>query len=231
MHILLSGGEQIFKSFSRSIESSREILGVAPNHQVLPVTEQQGVHLRAKTLSGREAVDEPGVDAVMEEGEVIQSLYLKPVAEVNTEALKAIYGADVLCVGPGSLYTSVLPNFLVKNIKEAIQRSNAPIFLIMNILNEGLGMNNLSGKDIVKFSEEYIGKPVDKILLNHSQPKGVNWAAYEVEHKKLSETWSLNDDIRSVTAPLWTSPEFARHDSQRLATLVYNEAVRWHRDR
>lgn len=231
MHILLSGGEQIFKNFHRSIEAAREILGVDSNHQVLPVTDETGVQLVAIATTGKMAEDEPGVDKLMESGEIIKSLYLRPPAKASNNVLDIISDADLLCVGPGSLYTSVLPNFLVGNIKDRIQRSTAPIFFIMNLLSEGLGMNDLTGKDIVKFSENYIGRPIDKIIINDGEPSDVNWLAYEAEGKKLAESWSLRDDFRCVSGQLWTSSEYARHNPRRLASLVYDTASRWHGDR
>ena len=67
----------------------------------------------------------------------IENIFIKPKnAKAVKEAVDAIYDADIVLLGPGSLYTSVIPNLLVRNIKESLNRTEAPKVYISNIMTQ-----------------------------------------------------------------------------------------------
>lgn len=223
LHLLLTWGEKI-EDFETPLRICRKLLKIKKeNHLAIPVTISKS-HLCALAESGITAENEVEVDALIKEGEIIKNLFLKPSAIATNKVLQAIQRADVICIGPGSFYTSLLPNFLVKGVREAIIRSKAPIIFISNLLKEGLGMQNLSLEDIVKTAEEYAGRKFAKIIVNESVPLEFDQQKYQTEEQKTPILFRdlTCADSRFEYASLWKNPEQAHHDSSILDKVVYS---------
>jgi uncharacterized cofD-like protein len=121
-NILLFGFEKVFGDHLSAVDALGQLLSVTG--KVIPVTLEQS-SLVAKYADGSSRIGETNVDMGVDEGNVIKSLSLQPKVLASAEAIQAITEADALCVGPGSFYTSVLPNFLPNGIRDAISESRA----------------------------------------------------------------------------------------------------------
>ena len=223
LHRLISGNEKLTQNFADIIEDLKDWLQVAENHFVLPVTFSNS-HLNAIAESDAVAENEVDVDELIKDGEIIKNLFLKPKALATNEVLQAIRRADVICIGPGSFYTSLLPNFLVQGVGQAIIRSTAPIIFISNLLKEGQGMRHLLLAEIVKIAEEHVGREFAKIIVNNSVPLGFDLEGYKSKEQKtpiLFEELPVGDE-RFESASLWKNPEQAHHDSSILDKVVYS---------
>lgn len=155
----------------------------------------------------------------------MKRLFLEPNANATPEAIKAIGSADVICIGPGSFYTSVLPNFLPVGIKEAIQNSNAQIIFICNLLSEGRGMGHMGVEQLTSEVENCIGKSIDQVIVNNFVPTQANLPAYAKEQKRpLLYNGPKSDKF--ILAPLWEPGRVARHHSESLAYLVF-KLLKW----
>ena len=168
-NIFISTLEQVAGSIDKAIDVAANILNV--RGRVVPVTlDQIALHAElnnGKILNGESAFME--YQLVSKYG--IKKIYLDPAGKANPKALKAVAEADLIVVGPGKLYTSILPNFLVKGVPRAFARSKAKKVFIANLMSQQGHTDNFSVCDYVEVLEAYIGKHVfDTILFNTKKP-------------------------------------------------------------
>jgi len=152
--------------FLKGIKSASEVLAVTG--QVLPVT-LENVHLIAKMNDGEiiEGEDLVGT-AQREHGGYIEEVYLNPKnCKALPQALEAIEKADIITFGPGSLYTSILPNLLVDGVVEKIKKSKAVKIYISNLMTQSGETEHYDVYSHIKAIEDHIGDKIfDYVLVN-----------------------------------------------------------------
>lgn len=136
---------------------------------VLPVTTSQAT-LRATyhngvTVLGESNIDDP-VPAL--QGELIKELSLVPEVPVYPEVLMALAQADLIVIGPGDLYTSLLANFVVSNMALAVRESQAQVAYITNLMERPGQTVGMTHADCVREIAQYIGRTPDVVLVNSS---------------------------------------------------------------
>jgi uncharacterized cofD-like protein len=148
----------------------------------------------------------------------IRHLWLEPNdAPAFPPALRAILNADLLVVGPGSLYTSLLPNLLVQDLLGAIRASRALKVYVCNIATQSGETDLYSCSDHIHALEEHIGKDLFEIVLCNDNyegqlSEGSQWVRADEKMK---------DDSRLHCADLTDPSHPWRHDSAKLArTLI-----------
>lgn len=195
-----------------------QALGVVD--RVLPVSTNMTT-LCAEFSSGQIIKGETAIDIVMRERFQIKRLFLDPQVDGCEKAIKAIKRADAICIGPGSTFTSVLPNFLPTGITQAIAKSKAPIIFVCNLMTEGWGMNDFTVSKTVALVESYVGRKMDKFIANNKLPNGTILGRYRGERKMPMKIDRKNIDLsRLVEADLWIDETEARHDPKLLSYLV-----------
>ena len=214
-NILLMGLEQVYGNYEDAVNSLGQLLSITG--RVIPVSLDKSA-LCAEGEDGSVAFGETEVDAKMRSGVLLNRIFLEPSASATQTALSAISKADAICIGPGSFYTSILPNFLPSGIALAIASSKAPIVFIANLLTEGRGMENMALSDLIAILEKRIGRRVDIVVANSAKPTEKILAAYAEEGKAPLKIDI--DDGHVILSELWTDPNIARHDSVRLAGVV-----------
>lgn len=215
-NILLLGLEKVYGDLTSAINALGEIL--SSSGKVYPVTIGKSM-LCAEFQDGSVLKGETMIDLGIFEGKKTKKLFLDPPVRANPKSLSVIKRADILLLGPGSFYTSLLPNFLPVGVKEAIIKSNAKIIYICNLLTEGYGMRDYKADTFVKIVECYIGRGVDRIIVNLHTPRE-RLKEYARERKypvKISNKFTKN---KIISAKLWTDPVLARHDQERLSHLI-----------
>ncbi len=168
-NIFISTLEQVTGSIDKAIDVAANVLNI--RGRVVPVTlDKIALHAElsnGKILNGESAFME--YQLVSKYG--IKKIFLDPVGTANPKALKAIAEADLIVIGPGKLYTSILPNFLVKGVSRALARSKAKKVFIANLMSQQGHTDNFSVSDYVLALEKYIGKEVfNTILFNTKKP-------------------------------------------------------------
>lgn len=215
-NILLLGLEKVYGSLTTAINALGEILSASG--KVYPVTLSKST--LCAEFSDRSIVKgETLIDMGIFEGKVINKLFLNPNIKANHKALSAIKKADILIMGPGSFYTSLLPNFLPQGVKETIKKSKAKMIYVCNLLTEGYGMKNYRMNTFVEIVESYAGRKIDKVIANSYIPHK-RLPEYAQERKypvKISGKFAKN---KIVATNLWTDPNLARHDPKKLSYLV-----------
>jgi uncharacterized cofD-like protein len=165
-NLILAALSRIEDRFPAAVERAGEILGV--QGRVLPATGAD-VHLLAELANGSRVEGEARIAAA---GGRIRRVRLLPTgAAALPEAQRAIAGADLVVIGPGSLYTSLIPVLLVRGIVEAIARSDARVVLVMNLMTEPGETDGLTAADHVRALLRHApGIPIHDVLLAEPLP-------------------------------------------------------------
>lgn len=131
--------------------------------QLIPMSESP-VDLMAVDEMGNEVYGEVNVDAL---SEVPKELRLYPTVKATGEALEAIHQADLIIIGPGSFFTSLMPLLLLEEIASALHECKAPMIYIGNLAKEiSSPATNLSLPEKLQMMEHYIGcKKIDALIL------------------------------------------------------------------
>jgi len=102
----------------------------------------------------------------------IKKMSLQPTPKANPAALEAIKEADLIVIGPGNLYSSIVPNFLVPGIGKAVARSKAKKIYVANLMNRHGHTDDFTVLDYVRTLEKFIGKKrvFDVVIYNTKRP-------------------------------------------------------------
>ncbi len=208
-------------SFEKGLEESSRVLAV--RGRVLPATLQE-VTLCAEIarfedgeLIGWEHVR--GESRIPKVGGRIMRVYLEPeVTRAYPEVIRAILEADLILAGPGSLYTSVLPNLLVREVVEALASTSAPKVYIANVATQQGETDGYTVGDHVRALHEHIGLELFRTVIYNTNcaatlPPGISWVRPGPDdHEWL---YLIGADIVDERVP-W------RHDPLKLADVVMN---------
>ena len=211
-NILIAALAEIGGDFNRGVEIAGELLAI--RGQVIPST-TANVTLVANTTSGRRILGESQVGAAKDP---LGSLALLPAnAAAHPGAIKAIEEADLIIIGPGSLYTSIVPNLLVSGVSRAIARSHALKLYVCNVAGEPGQTMELSVMDHAEVIRHYIGKStVGFVLANNNYLNGAH--PDTVQLLKIPQPWA--DSSVCLGADIIDSANPTRHDAAKLGTAV-----------
>ena len=141
------------------------------------------------------------------------------------EAIEAIRNADLIILGPGSLYTSVIPNLLIKDITKEIAKSEARKMYVCNIMTQPGETDNYSASDHINAIIQHAGKIVDAVLVNDHLPKNlaVKYEAANSYPIKLDVENVKKTGVRIVSKRLLQESKegLVRHSSNRVARAIY----------
>jgi uncharacterized cofD-like protein len=216
-NLLLSMMEQYSGDFLAAVDGLRALLGCEGH--VWPVSTQQA-SICAEYGNGSSTRGEVEVDAGQSAGHAITRLWLEPHVMLHDAAATAIDALDAVVIGPGSFYTSLMPILLVRGAPEAIRHVKGPIVLVTNLLTEGRGMWGFTAGEAVRQMGDVIGRPVDVVVLNTSNPPQSTLSRYLEENKRPLERGDVPSTCEVVEGEFW-SEEIARHDRRRLAQAVW----------
>jgi len=209
-------------SFEKAIEEAGKILNI--KGQVIPST-LQDCHLFAKLENGKVIKGEEDIDEPKHDGNLrVKKVWLQPRCRANPKAIAAIKKAHLIVIGPGDVYTSILPNFLVSGITEAVKKSKAKKVYVCNLMTKFGETHGFSAKDFVDTLEKYIGKNVlDYVFLNTKRPSSARIKRYEKEQAKFvkCEKGDFKDtSYKVIIRDLLRPSGFVRHDSAKLARAL-----------
>lgn len=220
-NLLLTALERITGSFDKALKQAVKILNV--KGKVIPVTLQQ-TRLYAELENGKVIKGESNIDIPKHDGNLkIKRIFLKPEVAANPDAIRAINNADVIILGPGDLYTSVLPNLIVDKLFSHIRSSRAKKIYVVNIMTKFGETNNFKASDFVSVVDNCLGKGVlDYIVINIQKPVGNVLKRYLLERDQIVEFDKKNFDneIKIVTGRFLRRGQFLRHDPKKLATSL-----------
>jgi uncharacterized cofD-like protein len=226
-NILLAALTQITGSMDKAIDEAARILH--SNGKVFPVTLDKS-NLVAVLQDGTRVYGETNIDRRNIKPELkIKSVYLTPKARVFDKAAKAIYASDIIILGPGDLYTSIIPTLLVKGVVDAIDKSNAVLVYVLNLMTKKGETDGFYGTDFVSEITKYLGKTGERLRyvfvnkkINHT--KSTIWRWYR-KYGSLPVENNLQDyknkkNFRVVERDFLSQTTFFRHDPDKLARAI-----------
>ena len=220
-NLFLTALTSIYGSDIEAIRKASEVLHV--KGRVLPVSLDMS-HIHAILEDGTEIVGETNIDIPKHDGSKrIARVFLEPAAVGFTEALEAVRDADVVLIGPGDLYTSLIPNLLVKGMPEALKESKAKKAVVCNLMTKWGETHGFTATDMVKELLAYSGLDRFDVAICNTEPVSEKLIQAYEEHKQFPMTFdeSLNQYVSRVIAGEFVSEaDIARHDTDALAKVI-----------
>ncbi len=215
-NLFITALAEITGSFEEAVAESGRVLAVYG--RVLPAT-LRDVRLLADVLlpEGVNEVRVEGESRIPESAGEVRRIWLEPSdPPAYPEVIQAILAADLIAIGPGSLYTSVLPNVLVPDIVAAIRASRALKVYISNVATQVGETDRYTCGDHVRVIEEHVGVDLFDIILSNQRCEGqlmpdISWVLAEDD---------LDTDHAVYRADLVDIDHPWRHDSSKLAQVL-----------
>lgn len=235
-NLFLSGLEKMKGDFSKGLDVAMKALDVRGT--VIPVT-KSSVNLHLKLNSRKIIVGEGEInDSDDIETVGLKKIFLEPKAKANERAVKAILQADVVIIGPGNHYCSIIPNLLVDGIPKALQETKAKVVYVANLVNKKGHTESFDLDDYIDSINTFIGKErIDFVIFNVQkitdelkekyEKRGESIIRFNKTHREedrrhkivtacllgKEEEYDKSDKISQVRALI-------RHDHKKLAKVV-----------
>lgn len=218
-NLFLAALTGITGDFYQAILTAEEVLSV--RGKILPAT-LTDVHLRGRGRSGRIY---QGEVAVGRSGESLADLRLEPEApEAFPAAVEALEQADLVLLGPGSLYTSILPNLLIPGILGAVRRGAAPVVLLSNLMTEPGETDGMDALDHLETIERHVGPAlIDAVAASSARPSDERLQVYAEQGSRRVRTDRAAIEARGVRVierDLLAEGDLIRHDPEAVRALV-----------
>ena len=208
-------------SLAKAVEVLSKILAI--KGRILPVSDEL-VRLVAIMEDGKEII---GETKIVEYDQRIKEIRLDRQVEALDEVLRSIEESDLIIIGPGSLYTSVISNLLVKGVPETINASRARKIFIANLMTQPGETTGMRLSDHVNEVERYLKGKVDYVVANTAKPPKEILERYEKEGyhplcldvQNVDRLMILEPMISVVKDPFDPRPKL-RHDAKKLAQVI-----------
>lgn len=220
-NLILAAMTNITGNFALAIQELSRVLNV--RGKVLPAA-NQSVVLHAEMEDGTIV---SGESKIPYSGKRIKRVYLTPEkVKPLPEAVKAIQQADLIVIGPGSLYTSILPNLLVPKIGDAVSRSKAKKVYICNLMTQAGETHDFTASDHVKVLYEHLNGPfIQTILVNNQEiPEEINKRYEEEMAQPVEFDWERLKELglEVITESIVSiDGHIIRHDTKKVAEILY----------
>ncbi len=224
-NLLLAAMTDIVGDFEKAIQEVSRVLAI--RGQVYPSTLS---HVTLRAHMADDSWVDGETDIVMHEAG-IKRLFLNPRRVVAVpRVLKVIEEADAVIIGPGSLYTSIIPNLLVKGIAQAIHQTKAPVFYVCNIMTQQGETDKFTVADHLKIINMYTEVPIIDYVVANSQEISTRAASrYRKQGAhlvKLDEEVLREMGVSLVSDDLLDETNLVRHHSDKLARTLIKEIFR-----
>jgi uncharacterized cofD-like protein len=155
----------------------------------------------------------------------ISRVFLRPdTAEINPEAALAILNADIITVGPGSLYTSILPNLLVRGMVDALRSSPALKVFICNVASENGETDDFKVSDFMRVLEDHVGTQIfDFAIVNSNYTYTPTGGQSKVVFDSQAP---VGRDMHFILADVVNKNVPSHHDTDKLSRLIMKRV--WH---
>jgi len=229
-NLLLAALTDITGGFDNAILAASEVLAI--RGEIYPSTLEQ-VRLHATLADGKELVGEVAISGSLlgdrrkapRPHARIVHLSIDPADIQPTDgALQALREADLILIGPGSLYTSVLPNLLIKSITETIRHAKALRVYVCNVMTQPGETDDYTAQEHLSAIIEHAGLIVDVMVLNGRKPSDSILATYSSEKQ-----FPVQFDIAAIrelgVTPFFgdiiSEGNYVRHDAAALAETIF----------
>lgn len=223
----------------KAIEYACRILRI--RGQVIPVS-LDNIDVVAQQEDGTVTVGETNIKDNFEKRDISQKItkvWLQPQAKATPKAIQAILEADLVIIGPGGLYTSLIANLLVDGISNALMETKAKILFNMNLMTDAGQSHGLSAQDHIEVIRNYVGKYPDIILTNNKDLPQDIVKKYEAENdfpvvddiEEKPDYKIMRDDLITGSEEIKKHKDFGakrsliRHNSYRIAEIIADKIL------
>lgn len=226
--------------YEMAIDTMSEMFDVVG--RVIPVT-LEDVHLAARFEDGTVVVGEKYIDVSDKndferthniDQNIVDAWLEGDEGNLNPRAREAILSADYIIIGPGDLYTSIVPNLLSKGMREALHKTNGKIIYVCNAMTKRWETTNMEVIDFVNTIEKFIDPgELDFVIANNTQIPEEIVSKYKLEENKKPlkvKDLSLfcNKGYKMIERDLVsTSGDYVRHDPEKLLKVIEDIIEGW----
>lgn len=229
-NLLLTALTDIMGDFERGIEELSDMFNV--HGKVIPVT-LDNVQLGVTLENGERIIGETHIDIPMHDtSSPIRDAFLLGGGRLNPRAREAIENSDFVIIGPGDLYTSLVPNLLCGGMREALRATSAKLIYVCNVMTKRGETDHFCVEDFVRVLEHYLGEGhIDYVLINSGELRADLLSKYEAEGKqpvRLGDRDCLiGKGIKIVERDFTSATDYIRHDPRKLARTVEDFVRGW----
>lgn len=226
-NLLIIAMKELTGDIKTAVDRLRKLFNI--KGKILPATTEK-VILMAEKENGKIVEGESHIPVI---GEKIKRVYYKDEVEAPEENLKALEEADLIIFGIGSLYTSIIPNLLLKGIKESLKKSKAKKIYICNAMQQPGETEGYTVSDHIKAINDNIGEGViDSVIVDPRdipqdilvRYKNMNSDKVELDREKIKE-YNVNLIERDI---LEIDPKgMVRHHPYKLSAIIYSLIDNW----
>ena len=227
-NLILTAMLDITGSLKDSITYLSKLLDV--RHKVLPISEDSDLTLCGLDEDGNEI---EGEEQITQAHRHIEKIYYKHEPKVLREVIEEIHKADLIIFSMGSLYTSILPNIICKQVQEALDNSDAPIMYLCNIVTQPGETDNFTVSDHIKLLNKYLNhRKVDVVVANSKEVGKAMAKKYESEEQKdpvkIDEEELKKVGVELIADDLLTIADdnTLKHDSLKLSSVIFSYLMR-----
>jgi len=224
-NLLLAALTQITGREDLAIVEAERILETTGH--VLPVT-LDNIHLHGILKDGTVVHGETNIDVRRIKPNVpIKEVFLDPKGEIFSKAKKAIIGADLIVLGPGDLYTSIIPNLLVSGVCQAISNSKGKLIYICNLMTKHGETNSFAVSDFIREIKKYLGEASDKlkvVIVNRKINLPMTVSAWYKKYKSTPVVFDRKNlgGLKIIVGSFAKPGKLLRHDPQKTARAIMN---------
>ena len=224
-NLFLTALSHVTGDFTRAVRVSSEVLAI--RGRIYPSTNQL-VSLEAMLENGKVIAGETRISATRVRIRRVRLVprKVKPVPEV----LKAIAAADLILLGPGSLFTSIIPNLLVSGIAEALEKSTATRIYVANLMTQPGETLGYTLVDHVRAIHQHTGRQIIDWVVFNNQPLAPDvlrrYKSQDAEPVVVDQGELLRMGMRCLFDNLLEVHGVVRHNSNRLAALLMEKFVK-----
>lgn len=233
-NLFLLAMNEIYGSFEEAVKMASSILRVKGT--VMPITVND-VNIEATYDDKSKAFGESILPAeAIKDNKKIKRVELCPKdVEPLDGVITAINKADIILIGPGSLYTSIIPNLLVKGVTEAIISSPAKKIYVQNVMTQHGETDDMSVKDHVEAIFEHSDKIFDSLIINNKVLSEDLKKKYQEEYQEQifltdgDKKYLEEEAIDYIEGDCLDGGDYARHDSEKLSNMIIDYYIRTRR--
>jgi len=218
----IAGLEISLKDYSKVLEVVNEFMEV--KGKALPATVKQ-TQVYAELENGEIAKGENEIDVPQKHNPdlKIKRVFLEPEANAYQPSLDAIIEADLIIIGPGDLYSSIIPCFLMKGMKEAFNKTKAKKIMVCNTMTKHGETDNFSVLDFANETEKYMGCPLDFVIYNAKIPSVERINKYKREELGILDMVKINknlDNKKFISSEILTDDGSIVYDPDELMKII-----------
>ncbi|MBB1554275.1 YvcK family protein [Candidatus Gracilibacteria bacterium] len=238
-NILLTALVDIEGDYEKGLDEMCKMFDVTG--RVIPVT-LEDVHLAVRfedgtVIEGEKNIDvsdkNPGERTHNIDQNIEDAWLIGAEGNLNPRAREAIMNADYIIIGPGDLYTSVIPNLLSKGMREALDATSAKLIYVCNAMTKRGETTNMEVKDFIEAIEKFIGPAeLDYVIVNNGIIDDEIVAKYKIEeNKKPVKIKNILDfadkKYKIIERNVVSDEDFVRHDPEKLAKILQDIIDGW----